>query len=262
MNCPKPKNSNRCSLSSLKSCSLIRGHRQAVGGLSWPRVPSCRPSGLSTDPQAARGRWDRRGLERAVGAHPLPNTPSTQPAPRKRRGRNKRDLDKGWDPDERGKERGLPSLQGENGSKLVHLPFDEKSGRRALWPSPRWGCGKTLWEEHGGPEGRGVSNKRVGTSGDGEIKQLRRWLKPGYTRESPPPPPPLMFALAGVLGDSSVAKPLIGAASPGNPNYRPWRDGCACGGELSCAPPSTSPVFHCSTEGHHPEAPEMLQPNY
>lgn len=128
-----------------------------------------------------------------------------------------------------------------------------------------WGggtCSKTLWEEQRGPEGRGVSNKRVGTSGDGEIKQLRRWLKPGYTRESPPPPPPLMFALAGVLGDSSVAKPLIGAASPGNPNYRPWRDGCACGGELSCTPPSTSPVFHCSTEGHHPEAPEMLQTNY
>lgn len=24
-------------------------------------------------------------------------------------------------------------------------------------------------------------------------------------------------------------------------------------------PPSTSPVFHCSAEGHHPEAPEMLQ---
>lgn len=47
--------------------------------------------------------------------------------------------------------------------------------------------------------------------------------------------PSLMFALAGVLGDSSVAKPLIGAASPGNPNYRPWRDGCAFGGELNCA---------------------------
>lgn len=36
----------------------------------------------------------------------------------------------------------------------------------------------------------------------------------------------------------------------------------ACGGELSCAPPSTSPVFQCSTKGHHPEAPEMLQMNY
>lgn len=89
-------------------------------------------------------------------------------------------------------------------------------------------CGKKIQALKGG----GVSNKRVGASGDGGIKQLRRCLKPGYTRESPPPPP-LMFALAGVLGDSSVAKPLIGAASPGNPNYRPGRDGCARGGELN-----------------------------
>lgn len=97
-------------------------------------VPSCRPSGLSTDPQAARGRWDRRGLERAVGAHPLPNTPSTQPAPRKGRGRNQRDLDKGWDQDKRGKKRGLPSLQEGNKSNLVHLLFDEKN-RRLLFLS-------------------------------------------------------------------------------------------------------------------------------
>lgn len=66
-----------------------------LGGLSWPAVPSARPAGLSTDPQAARGRWDRRGLERAVGAHPLPNTPSTRPAPRKGRDGNQRDLDVG-----------------------------------------------------------------------------------------------------------------------------------------------------------------------
>lgn len=119
-------------------------------------------------------------------------------------------------------------------------------------------CGKNMEALKGGE----CQIKEWGPLAMGEIKQLRRWLKPGYTRESPPPPPPLMFALAGVLGDSFVAMPLIGAASPGNPNYRPWRDGCACGGELSCAPPSTSPVFHCSTEGHHPEAPEMFQTNY
>lgn len=181
----------------------------------------------------------------------MPNTPSTQPAPRKGRGRNQRDLDKGWDQDRGGRK---------GGCRHAHLPFHEKS-RRPLWLSRGWGCSKTPWEEHRGPEGWGVSNKRVGTSGDGEMKHLRRWLEPGYTGESPPPPPPPMFALAGVLGDSSVAKPLIGAASPGNPNYRPWRDGCDCGGELSCAP-SASPLSHCSAEGHHPEAPETLQPNY
>lgn len=141
---------------------------------------------------------------------------------------------------ERGKERGLPSPQGGNGSNLVHLPFDEKSGRllpalALTGPHGEGVCSKTLCEEHRGPEGWGVSNVRVGTSGDGEIKQLRRRLKPSYTRESPPPPPPLVFALAGVLGDSSVAKPLIGAASPGNPNYRPWRDGCAWPAAVSSA---------------------------
>lgn len=211
-----------------------------MGGLSWPRVPSCRPSGLSTDPQAARGRWDRRGLERAVGAHPLPNTPSTQPAPRKGRGRNQRDLDKGWDQEREGEGKGAAITAGRKRSNLVHLPFDEKSGRllpplALTGPHGEGVCSKTLCEEHRGPEGWGVSNVRVGTSGDGEIKQLRRWLKPSYTRESPPPPPPLVFALAGVLGDSSVAKPLIGAASPGNPNYRPWRDGCAWPAAVSSA---------------------------
>lgn len=104
---PSPK-SSRLPGGSLRAGVELsdRGYGQAVGGLSWPSVPSCRPSGLSTDPQAARGRWDRRGLERAVGAHPLPNTPSTQPAPRKGRGRDQRDLDKGWDQKTRGGTKG------------------------------------------------------------------------------------------------------------------------------------------------------------
>lgn len=87
---------------------LWEGRPQAgrLGGLNWPPVPLARPAGLSTDPHAAGGWWSRRGLERAVGTHPLPNTPSTRPAPGKRRGGNQRDLDRGWGHDWRGKVRG------------------------------------------------------------------------------------------------------------------------------------------------------------
>lgn len=71
-----------------------------------------------------------------MGAHPLPNTPSTQPAPRKGRGRNQRDLDKGWDQEREGEGKGAAITAGRNRSNLVHLPFDEKSGRLLpLWPS-------------------------------------------------------------------------------------------------------------------------------
>lgn len=101
------------------------GHR--LGGLSWPTVPSARPAGLSADPQAAQGRWGRRGLEKATGAHPLPNTPSTRPAPGKGRGGNQRDLDKGWALGRRGQaggcqqgRQGVHAVQRSPGSFLLH----------------------------------------------------------------------------------------------------------------------------------------------
>ena len=97
-----------------------------LGGLSWPPVPSARPAGLSTDPQAAGGWWGRRGLERAVGTHPLPNTPSTRPAPGKERGGSQRDLDKGWGHDRRGKVRGCHYFREGVGASWSPFPCGEE----------------------------------------------------------------------------------------------------------------------------------------
>lgn len=160
-------------------------------------MPSARPAGLSADPQAAGGWWNRRGLERAAGTHPLPNTPSTRPAPGKGRGRNQRDLDKGWGHDRRGKVRGCHYFR--EGVRASWFPFPSVRRMKGCLPIMMMeGVVGAIWEEHWGPGGR-ESRKRVGAPGDCGIEQLRRWLKPSSASgasSSSLPPPPIMFALA------------------------------------------------------------------
>lgn len=171
----------------------MRPQAGRLGGLSWPPVPLARPAGLSTDPQAAGGWCGRRGLERAAGTHPLPNTPSTRPAPGKERGGNQRDLDKGWGHDSRGKVRDCHCFREGNRSKLIPLPLNGK--------------GRGLPSHHG--DGRTESNLRrtlgpyragVKEKGDWGIEQLRRRLKlstvsKASSSSSPSSPHPV-FALA------------------------------------------------------------------
>ena len=164
-----------------------------LGGLSWPPVPSARPAGLSTDPQAAGGWCGRRGLERAAGTHPLPNTPSTRPAPGKERGGNQRDLDKGWGHDSRGKVRDCHCFMEGNGSKLVPLPLNGKG--RGLPSHHGDGCTESNLRRTLGPYRAGVKEKR-----DWGIEQLRRRLKlstvsKASSSSSPSSPHPV-FALA------------------------------------------------------------------
>lgn len=170
-------------------------------------MPSARPAGLKTDPQAARGLWDRRGLEKpAVHTHCL--MPQARGQLQERGGVGTREtLTRVWAMT-RGEKWGLSSLQGDSGSKLVPLPLSGKS--RGLF-LPSWGW--RVYENNMGrtvdPKGRESKNRAPGDRG---IKQLRRWRALGATS-----PPPSCLLWPGVLGDSSVAKLLIGVARPGEP---------------------------------------------
>lgn len=135
-----------------------------LGGLNWPPVPLARPAGLSTDPQAAGGWWSRRGLERAVGTHPLPNTPSTRPAPGKGRGGDQRDLDRGWGRDRRGKVRGCHYFGEGVGASWSTFP----SMRRLKAAFPPWGCSKNNLGRTLGPWRAGVKEKSGGPGRLGE----------------------------------------------------------------------------------------------
>lgn len=169
----------------------------------------------------------------------MPNTPSTRPAPGKGRGGNQRDLDKGWGCDRRGLLGGCHHCR--EGVGASWSPFLSE-GRVEGCSSNHWdvGCNRTMWEEHWGPGGRGT-NKKVGAPGDWGNQATEAVAKPSRSFGNLLLLPPCL-PWPGVSCDSSVAKPLIGAARPGNPNYRPGRDGCARGSELSCAaypPPHT-----------------------
>lgn len=184
--CPKSKDPHSCAEAQLWDRRPQAGR---LGGLNWPPVPLARPAGLSTDPQAAGGWWSRRGLERAVGTHPLPNTPSTRPAPGKGRGGNQRDLDRGWGCDRRGKVRGCHYFGEGVGASWSPFPLMRRL-EGCLPIMGLEGVARTIWEEHWGPGGRG-SKKRVGAPGDWGIEQLRRWLKQskasGTSSSSSPP---------------------------------------------------------------------------
>lgn len=179
-------------------------------------MPSARPAGLSTDPQAGRrlegggagGAW--RGLW--VHTHCL--IPQARGQLQERGGAGTRETLTRVGAMTCESE-GLSLLQGASGNKLVPLPLDEKSGGLPSYYRDG-GCsgrnlGRTLrpWragvkENRGGPWRLGDRASEAVAKGESSLGNLLLLL-------------PLCLPWPRVPGESSIAEPLIGAARPGEP---------------------------------------------